>query len=95
MGLAQLSPQPADQNFDDRWRRAAGSVSGDVKKGLNSLVILGAWSIWRHRNDCVFNERMPNLSATLIMAGDAIWSWSMAGAKGFHLLAAQEVEVGT
>jgi len=24
-------------------------VSGQVKKGLNMIVILGAWSIWIHR----------------------------------------------
>jgi hypothetical protein len=33
--------------------------------GLNSLVILGAWSIWRHRNDCVFNGATPNVNLAL------------------------------
>jgi hypothetical protein len=33
------------------------TVTGDARKGLNSLIILGAWSIWKHRNDCTFNER--------------------------------------
>jgi len=28
-------------------------VSGQVKKGLNMIVILGAWSIWIHRKSAV------------------------------------------
>lgn len=44
-GVALLVPQPSDQSFDDWWRKVDSAVSGDVKKGLNSLVILGAWSI--------------------------------------------------
>jgi hypothetical protein len=56
--------------------------------GLNSLVILGAWSIWRHRNDCIFNGARPNVNLALDLArGEVSW-WSMAGAKGISLLTA-------
>lgn len=41
------------------------SVNRDVRKGLNSLIILGVWSIWRHRNDFLFNGATPNV----VMAG--------------------------
>ena len=60
-GVASLAPQPSDQSFDEWWRKVDNSASGDLRKGLNSLVILGAWSIWRHRNDCVFNGATPNV----------------------------------
>jgi len=54
--------------------------------GLNSLVILGAWSIWWHRNDCVFNGATPNVYLALARE-EAHW-WSLAGAKGVSLLTA-------
>jgi len=63
------------------------AASGDLRKGLNSLVILGAWSIWRHRNDCVFNGFVPNVNVALRLARDE-YCWSLAGAKGFSLLTA-------
>jgi hypothetical protein len=36
----------------------------------------------------VFNQKSPSLSLALIMAGDELWSWNMAGAKGLRLLSA-------
>jgi hypothetical protein len=37
------------------WEEASGSVNGPIKKGLNSLIALGAWIIWDHRNKCIFD----------------------------------------
>jgi hypothetical protein len=67
-GFAALAPQPSDQSFDNWWRKFDCAVSGDFRLGLNSLVILGAWSIWRHRNDCVFNQALPNVNLALALA---------------------------
>jgi hypothetical protein len=43
--LHSLSRQPTDLVFDDWWEKAAAATSGMSKKGLNSLIILGAWAI--------------------------------------------------
>lgn len=46
-------------------------TSGQVQQGLNSLVTLGAWTLWKHRNlffDCV----VPNLSGRGVI-------WCLAG----------------
>jgi hypothetical protein len=61
-------------------RRAPSSQAG-----LNSIVILGAWCLWKHRNDCVFNGMSPNLSAALAMDGNDIMLWELAGANGLSL----------
>jgi len=66
--------------------KADQSVTGDMRKGLNSLIILGSWTIWRHRNDCVFNGATPSIAAALVMAKDEAHLWSMSGAKGLSLL---------
>jgi hypothetical protein len=87
-GFASLAPHPTDQSFDEWWRKVDNSASGDLMKGLNSLVILGAWSIWWHRNDCVFNGATPNVNMVLALAREETHWWSLAGAKGISLLTA-------
>ena len=87
-GVTTLAPQPSDQSFQDWWRKVDEAGSGEVRKGLNSLVILGAWSIWRHRNDCVFNGSVPNVNVALRLARDETYCWSSAGAKGLSMLSA-------
>jgi hypothetical protein len=46
VGLAACSPQASETNFQDWWHRASTMVSGSSKKGLNSLIILGAYGCY-------------------------------------------------
>jgi hypothetical protein len=48
-----------------------------LKKGLNSLIILGAWTLWKHRNDISFNGATPHLSTALSNAGEEAWCWNL------------------
>jgi hypothetical protein len=86
VGLGDLSPQPLETNFFDWWCTSSTWVNQSVRKGFNSLVTLGAWTLWRHRNECVFNGASPRLSAALAVAGEEAIMWSMAGAKELALL---------
>ena len=54
----------------------------NTKKGFNSLVILGAWILWKHRNFCVFIGTAPNLQSALQAFRDELCLWQAAGAKG-------------
>ena len=85
VGLAALAPQPDVTSFDDWWDKAALTINGDTRKGLNSLIILGAWTIWKHRNDCVFNGAAPSIPVALARAREEAHLWSLAGAKGLPL----------
>jgi hypothetical protein len=58
-------------------------------KGLKSIIILGAWAIWKHRNRCVFDGIAPNLDACLSQADGERKMWELAVAKGISLLMAQ------
>lgn len=88
--LAALAPQPRDLVFGDWWSRADSLVDSALKDGLNSLIILGAWMLWRHRNECVFNGASPSLPAVLSLAENEAWLWSMAGANGLSQLASPQ-----
>ena len=43
-------PDNRDQDFAGWWRKAAKQVPKEKKKGFNTLVILGAWLLWKYRN---------------------------------------------
>lgn len=75
-------------SFDEWWETTSNRVEGQAQKGLNSIIILGAWSIWDHRNRCVFDGISPNLNGVLSAVDEEMHLWSWAGARGVsHLLA--------
>ena len=57
-------------------------MDGSHKKGLNSLIILGAWTIWNHRNRCVFDGTPPSLAGALLLASEEQRFWKLAKAQG-------------
>jgi hypothetical protein len=88
MGMLQLVPQSMDEVFEDWWCASSSNVQEQLRKGFNTLVMLGVWVIWKHMNSCVFNGAAPSVPATLLVAKEAALLWSMAGAKGLLLLQA-------
>jgi hypothetical protein len=84
--MSALSPDMEDINFEAWWGRSAEVIPKDLRDGFNSLVILGAWTIWRHRNDCVFNGAQPSIAGLLTSANDEFNMWCFAGAKGLTRL---------
>jgi len=57
------------------------------RKGFNSLVILGAWILWKHRNSCVFDGSTPSVQVALQATfKDESYSWIACGAKGLAAL---------
>jgi hypothetical protein len=87
-GFQHLCPQLSDCSFDKWWDDSSKAVSGFTKKGFNSLVILGAWTLWNHRNRCVFDGDNPSLSTALHLALEESQLWAMAGARGLSFLTA-------
>jgi hypothetical protein len=88
VGLLELVPQPVDVVFHEWWRSSNMRVHGHVRKGFNSLVVLGVWVIWKHMNLCVFNGSTPSVPTTLQMAREEALLWTVAGAKSMSLLQA-------
>lgn len=87
LGLQTLAPQPGLPSML-WWEEASRSVNGTIKKGLSSLIALGAWIISNHRNKCIFDGWTPNVSLALSLAREERLMWEMAGAKSLSYLAA-------
>lgn len=88
-GLQDLAPQAEETSFEDWWEKISKRVSGQGKKGLNSIVILGAWTLWNHRNRCVFDGANPSLPTSISAFREELLQWSLAGARGVSFLLAQ------
>jgi len=55
LALAYLMPNRNIISFAEWWRRFWKKVPKQYRKGFNSLCILGTWTLWKHRNTCVFD----------------------------------------
>jgi len=53
-------------------------------------TMLGAWSIWNHRNRCVFDGIQLSLNSVLVSVKNEFLLWSLAGARGISNLLALE-----
>jgi hypothetical protein len=88
VGLQDLSPQPDESSFDSWWFNCCDKVPRQFLLGLNSLIILGAWMLWKHHNRCVFDGLSPSGAAVLSAAREEVRLWCLAGAKGLSSLPA-------
>jgi hypothetical protein len=80
--LTALSPGIEESSFEAWWTSSAARLNGGIQKGFNSLVILGAWCIWRHCNECVFEGVPPSVARALSLVEDEYCLWCLVGAKG-------------
>jgi hypothetical protein len=58
--MPELAPNIAETFFPKWWRKVVKLVPKERRHGLNSLIILTAWEIWKHMNSCVFGNLEPN-----------------------------------
>jgi len=90
VGLQVLCPTHED-SFESWWKSSSSRASDFLRKGFNSLVILGAWTIWKHRNRCVFDGCNPSLVTALRVAREEAVLWSLTGAKALSFLQVDEL----
>ncbi|WVZ88911.1 hypothetical protein U9M48_035378 [Paspalum notatum var. saurae] len=83
--LQNLAPLPEDESLDGWWSRESFRVHDLAQRGFNSLVILGACTLWKHRNLCVFEGAVPNLARALLLAEEEAYLWVLAGAWGISV----------
>ena len=91
LGLLHLAPQPTAVCFSGWWRKTVAAAPKEARKGLNSLIILVAWEVWKHCNACVFEKKRPSVQDVLrsvSMEGDL---WCSAGASRLQELVSRSL----
>jgi hypothetical protein len=88
VNLQGFIPQQGEESAMPCWRRTSRQLQGIAMKGFNSLITLGFWNLWNHRNGCVFDRITPNLEAATRSAEEERELWETAGAKHLDLLTA-------
>lgn len=85
------APSRHERSFAEWWRKSLKKVQKVRRKGFNSLITMGAWLLWKHRNACVFEGSSPNLN-TLYQAFkvEHHW-WCLAGTRSLLSLSAGQV----
>jgi hypothetical protein len=86
--LHSLAPIPDTESFLGWWEKIDKSSGDMAMRGLNSLIALGAWILWNHRNRIFFDGLSPSVSAALCQAREEQQFWETAGAKGLSFLVA-------
>jgi len=86
LNLAHLMPSRTISSFAEWWRRSWKKIPKQLKKGFNSMCILGAWTLWKHRHACVFDGVSPNLQQALHNYKGEFQLWQFSGAKGLAAL---------
>jgi hypothetical protein len=72
--------------INDGWRNNRLKVHEQIIREFHYLVILGAWLIWKHINQCVFRGKSPNIVVVLVAILDEVSVWSSARAKDLSFL---------
>jgi hypothetical protein len=86
VNLQSFTTQVGEENVMQWWKSCSDQLQQIARKGLNSLIILGLWTIWNHRNRCVFDGLSPNLETAIRRAEEEREMWELAGAKSLALL---------
>lgn len=94
LGFSRLEPTPRDTAFQDWWRKAAKRSGREARRGINSLIILVAWLLWKYRNRCVFDGERPRSSVLLKQIKEEINLWVLAGAAKLGRVSQQVVQLG-
>jgi len=87
-GLQAVAPQLDEHCFIDWCARASIRFSGLVKKGVDSIIILGSWLVWKHCNYYVFDWGTPSLSRVMTTFREDVQQWSVVGVQGVSYLLA-------
>ena len=65
LNLAIAGPTTSTTSFLAWWSTTIKHVPKDHRKGLNSVIILVTWEIWKHRNACVFQGSRTSVQLLL------------------------------
>ena len=66
-----------------------------INKHVFTQIIVPSWEIWKHRNDCVFENLRPSLQVVLRAVSMEGGLWCSAGASKLQELMPSLLAIGT
>ena len=78
IGLTNLTPPPGIA-FLDWWLLYCVQIETAKRKGFDSLIILGAWCLWKERNQRVFHGAGRTAVDVATVIEEEVDHWSQAG----------------
>jgi len=84
LNLGFLVPNRRWTSFADWWKRSWKRVPKQHKQGFNSLVIHGAWILWKHQNDAFFMDLLLSSKALCRLFRTKHNFGSLQGQKGLQ-----------
>jgi hypothetical protein len=92
VGLQHCVPSQHASSLVDWWRKSVKKVPKEKRKGFNTLIILGAWLLWKHRNACVFEGAQPCMNELMRSFHDKHHLWGLAGARSLLSLSTRSAD---
>jgi hypothetical protein len=86
VGLQGCTPESGEEKFQEWWKTIELKVPTQVLAEFNSLVSLISWSLWKHRNACVFDSLSSAVTGIIVDIRRKATLWCMTGAKGLSSL---------
>lgn len=80
-----VSPDQGD-DLQQWWIDQKRRVPREKKGGLNPLIILVAWTLWKHMNQCTFDHARPTTTTVAKKIVEEATMWKMDGARKLQLL---------
>ncbi|GJN06613.1 hypothetical protein PR202_ga24361 [Eleusine coracana subsp. coracana] len=84
--LLDSVPRRSEKSFAEWWRKTIKKAPKERRKGINIVIILAAWVLWKHRNSCIFDNTRPSIVELTQSFKEEHHLWCLAGAKGLRAL---------
>lgn len=95
VNLQGLAPQMGEENTMQWWKRCSEQLQGIARKGLNSLITLGLWILWNHRDECLW-QPYPECGSSFQMSCARMWyleaSWSQESGSPYSSYSRNSVD---
>ena len=81
-----LQPPNSEPTLMDWWQKTKRQTPHALRKGLQSIAMLIPWMIWKHRNECVFENARPSVEDLVDRIKAEAKCWAQAGAQGLRIV---------
>lgn len=75
-----------DSTMEDWFTDLVASANESRRPGLQSIVLLTIWEVWRERNNRVFRREARSVSHIVAAIQDEARTWTMAGNRDLDML---------